>query len=71
MILNMNVQIDYKDGSVGNYDCVRRPYFAYENNTIMLHLKSYDTLVVNMLEVKTVFYPSPFEKRNSTDNDNY
>lgn len=68
---SVKVQIDYKNGVKGTYECAQRPYFTYENNTAMLHLINNTTMVVNMLEVITVSYPSKkYPHSDSTDGNN-
>lgn len=60
----VKVQINYVDGKVGEYECTKRPYFTYENNTAMLHLNDGTTMVVNMLQVKVISYPD--DKQRNT-----
>ena len=54
---NINVQINFVDGKQGEYECVKRPYFSYDNNTAMLHLTNGIIMVVNILQVVSVMYP--------------
>ena len=50
------VSVDFKNGVKGEYECNKRPYFTYENNTAMLHLRNGTTLVINMREVVLFMY---------------
>lgn len=54
----MNIQINYKNGEQGVYECNARPFYNYENNTATLYLTSNETMVVNMLECISFIYPS-------------
>lgn len=59
---SVKVQVDYKNGKTGVYECTQRPYFTYQNNTAMMHTVDGTTIVVNMLEVVSLSYP--IEKKN-------
>ena len=52
----VTVSVTFKNGTSGEYECKKRPYFTYENNTAMLHLRNETTLVINMREVVLLMY---------------
>lgn len=52
----VTVSVEFKNGTKGEYECKKRPYFAYENNTAMLHLNNGTTIVINMREVVLMMY---------------
>lgn len=54
---SVTVQIDYLNGEKGTYECTKRPYFTYENNTAMLHLTTGDVMVVPLIHTLRIFYP--------------
>ena len=53
----MKVQIDYVNGKQGMYECTKRPYFNYDNNTVSLTLDDKTIIVVNMLQIISISYP--------------
>lgn len=52
----VTVQVEFKNGFTGTYECMKRPYFTYENNTASLYLTNGTALVINMREVVLLSY---------------
>ena len=52
----VNVQVDFINGTKGTYECKKRPYFTYENNTAMLHLTDGTTIVIPLAQVIMIMY---------------
>ena len=54
---NYNVQVNYENAEPGNYECTKRPYFNYENNTAHLTLSNGGgNLVINVDKVISIAY---------------
>ncbi len=52
----VTVQVDFKNGKQGTYECKKRPYFTYENNTATLNMVNGTTFVINMREIILLSY---------------
>ena len=52
----VTVQVDFVNGEKGTYECTKRPYFTYENNTAMLHLSDGGTLVIPLVQILRIYY---------------
>lgn len=53
----LKVQVNYDSGETGTYECIKRPYFNYDNNTADLTLVNDEGhIIINMNKVISVTY---------------